>query len=118
MKWRNTLFLFDSIGLGVFTIAGMQKALQVGLNWELAIMMEVISATLGGIFRDVFNNDKLLIFHKEIFVIVCFAGGLLLALMTYLGIDRVIGVPVTIFTIIVIRIPAVKYNWSLPIFKA
>jgi len=118
MKWRNTLFLFDSIGLGVFTIAGMQKALQVGLNWELAIMMGVISATLGGIFRDVFNNDKPLILHKEIYATACFAGGLLLALMTYLGIDMVISVPATIFTIIVIRILAVKYNWSLPIFKA
>ena len=117
MKWRKTLFLFDSIGLGVFTIAGMQKALSAGLSWELAIMMGVISATLGGIFRDVFNNEKPLILHKEIYATACFAGGLFIALLTWLGIDAMVSIPVTIITIILIRILAVRYHWSLPVLK-
>jgi uncharacterized membrane protein YeiH len=117
MKWRKTLFLFDSIGLGVFTIAGMQKAIEVGLNWELAIMMGVISATLGGIFRDVFNGEKPLILQKEIYATACFAGGLLLALLSWLGAEPLISVPVTILTIILIRILAVRYRWALPVLK-
>ena len=117
MKWRKTLFLFDSIGLGVFTIAGMQKALEVGLNWELAIMMGVISATLGGIFRDVFNGEKPLILQKEIYATACFAGGLLLALLSWLGTEPLISIPVTILTIILIRILAVRYSWALPVLK-
>ena len=117
MKWRKTLFLFDSIGLGVFTIAGMQKALEVGLDWELAIMMGVISATLGGIFRDIFNGEKPLILQKEIYATACFAGGLLLALLSWIGTDPLISVPVTILTIILIRVFAVKYSWSLPVLK-
>ena len=117
MKWRKTLFLFDSIGLGVFTIAGMQKAIEVGLNWELAIMMGVISATLGGIFRDVFNGEKPLILQKEIYATACFAGGLLLALLLWLGAEPLISVPVTILTIILIRILAVRYRWALPVLK-
>lgn len=117
MKWRKTLFLFDSIGLGVFTIAGMQKAIVTGLDWELAIMMGVISATLGGIFRDVFNNEKPLILQKEIYATACFAGGLLLALLSWLGFDPLVTVPITIVTIIFIRILAVRFSWSLPVMK-
>ena len=116
MKWRKTLFLFDSIGLGVFTIAGIQKTLSLGLSWEVAIMMGVISATLGGILRDVFNNDKPLILHKEIYATACFAGALLLLLLTFLGVPEYVSVSVSIITVTLIRIFAVKYEWTLPVF--
>ena len=114
MKWRKTLFLFDSIGLGVFTVAGIKKTLELGLSWEVAIMMGVISATLGGVLRDVFNNDKPLILHKEIYATACFAGAILIMIASYFGIPAVISVPVSIITVILIRIFAVKYEWSLP----
>jgi uncharacterized membrane protein YeiH len=117
MKWRKTLFLFDSIGLGVFTIAGIQKTLELGLSWEVAITMGVISATLGGILRDVFNNEKPLILHKEIYATACFAGGLLAFVFFSAGIPSAIGIPVTIVTVTLIRILAVKYGWSLPVLK-
>ncbi len=117
MKWRKTLFLFDSIGLGVFTVAGIKKTLELGLSWEVAIMMGVISATLGGVLRDVFNNDKPLILHKEIYATACFAGALLIMIASYLGIPVVISVPVSIITVILIRIFAVKYEWTLPVIK-
>ena len=117
MKLRKTLFLFDSIGLGVFTIAGIQKALGLDLSWEVAIMMGVISATLGGILRDVFNNEKPLILHKEVYATACFAGAFLILLFSMVGVTEYISVPVSILTVTLIRIFAVKYNWSLPVFK-
>jgi uncharacterized membrane protein YeiH len=117
MKWRKTLFLFDSIGLGVFTIAGIQKTLELGLSWEVAITMGVISATLGGILRDVFNNEKPLILHKEIYATACFAGGLLAFVFYFAGIPSSLSIPVTIVTVTLIRILAVKYGWSLPVLK-
>ena len=116
MKWRKTLFLFDSIGLGVFTVVGIKKTLELGLSWEIAIMMGVISAVLGGILRDVFNNEEPLILHKEIYATACFAGGLMLLAGTLAGIPVVVNVPVAMVLIILIRILAVKYQWSLPVF--
>ncbi len=116
MKWRKTLFLFDSIGLGVFTIAGIRKTLEAGLSWEIAIMMGVISAVLGGILRDVFNNQEPLILQKEIYATACFAGALLLFIFYLAGAPLAVSIPVAILSIILIRILAVRYQWSLPVF--
>jgi uncharacterized membrane protein YeiH len=115
MKLRKTLFLFDSIGLGVFTIAGIKKTIDLGLSWEIAIMMGVISATMGGILRDVFNNEKPLILQKEIYATACFTGGLLLLFFYYHGLDTAINAAISIAVITIIRILAVKYQWSLPV---
>jgi len=115
MKWRKTLFLFDSIGLGVFTLVGIKKTLEFGLSWEIAIMMGVISAVLGGILRDVFNNEEPLILHKEIYATACFAGGLLAFVLSTLGAEEVIQIPVAIILIILVRLLAVRFHWSLPV---
>ncbi len=115
MKWRKTLFLFDSIGLGVFTIVGIKKTLETGLSWEIALMMGVISAVLGGILRDVFNNEEPLILHKEIYATACFAGGVLAFGLSRAGTAPAIQIPVAILTIILIRVLAVRFHWSLPV---
>jgi uncharacterized membrane protein YeiH len=117
MKWRKTLFLFDSIGLGVFTVAGIRKTLELGLSWEVAIMMGVISATLGGILRDVFNNEKPLILHKEIYATACFVGGLMMLFFTLAGVSTLVSIPVTLVIVTAIRILAVRFSWSLPTFR-
>lgn len=115
MKWRKTMFLFDSIGLGVFTLVGIKKTLEFGLSWEIAIMMGVISAVLGGILRDVFNNEEPLILHREIYATACFAGGLLAFVFSTLGAEEAVEIPVAIMLIILVRLLAVRFHWSLPV---
>jgi uncharacterized membrane protein YeiH len=117
LKWRKTLFLFDSIGLGVFTIIGMEKALEIGVGWFFAVIMGVFSAVLGGVFRDTFNNDIPLILKKEIYATACFLGAFLLSLLHYLDFSNEWAIPVTILMIISIRIISVKYQLSLPSIK-
>lgn len=117
LKWRKTLFLFDSIGLGVFTILGMEKALSVGVGWFFAVIMGVFSAVLGGVFRDTFNNDIPLILKKEIYATACFLGAFLLSLMHLINIPGEWSIPLTILIIIGIRILSVKYQLSLPTIK-
>lgn len=114
LKWRKTLFLFDSIGLGVFTIIGMEKALNAGVGWLFAIIMGVFSAVLGGVFRDTFNNEVPLILKKEIYATACFLGAFLLSIMYFLEIPSEYSVPITILIIILIRIISVRYQLSLP----
>jgi uncharacterized membrane protein YeiH len=114
LKWRKTLFLFDSIGLGVFTILGMQKALDTGVSLGFAVIMGVISAVLGGVIRDTFNNEVPLILRKEIYATACFIGAFLLIGLKYIGIGLEIAVPITIIMIIAIRIISLKYSLSLP----
>lgn len=111
---RKTFFLFDTIGLGFFTIMGLQKALLVGqVSPMIAVMMGMISATFGGVTRDIFCNEIPLIFRREIYATACLAGAAIYFLLESINPTSVINTIVTVLIIITIRIVAVKYKLSL-----
>ncbi len=66
--------MFDTIGIGLFTILGLQKTLEAGLSPMVAVMMGIVSAVFGGVIRDVLSNEIPLIFRKEIYASACLVG--------------------------------------------
>jgi uncharacterized membrane protein YeiH len=114
MKLRRTLFLFDTIGIAIFTIIGLNKALAFGIHPPLAVIMGITSAVVGGIIRDTLTNEVPLIFQKEIYATACIVGALVYLILNYFDVSEVINQSITILTIIVIRLVAVRYNISLP----
>ena len=114
LKLRRSLFLFDAIGIGIFTILGIQKVLSMGLSPIIALIMGIVSAVFGGIVRDVLTNEVPLIFRKEIYASACLIGGLsfLLISKTTLPTDLISFISVII--VILIRILAVRYQWETP----
>ena len=117
LKLRRTFFLFDTIGIGLFTILGVQKALGVGLSPIIAIVMGTVSAVFGGVLRDVLSNDIPLIFRKEVYATACAAGGTLFIVLTHLIPSTSLCMGITILFIIGLRILAVTKRWSLPVIK-
>lgn len=113
----KTLFLFDTIGLGVFTILGLQKGLFNELNPFVALIMGMISAVFGGVIRDVLTNQVPLIFQREIYASACLAGGLVYLLSTYWINTSWICFIIGSLTVIIIRLIAVKYHLELPKIK-
>lgn len=113
VKLRKTLFLFDSIGLGVFTITGLEKALDLELSYPVAIMMGTTSAVMGGVIRDIICNELPIIFRKEIYASASIVGGSGYLFLNYAGLDNSIVIIGTIIFIIIIRILAIVNNWSL-----
>lgn len=113
-RLRKTLFLFDSIGIGLFTILGLQKTLDMGLSPVIAVMMGTISAVFGGVLRDTLVNEIPLIFRKEIYATVCVAGGLLYLALGLITVASDWRVVITIAVIITIRVLSVSQKWSLP----
>lgn len=113
---RQTFFLFDAIGIGVFTIIGLQKALSFGVNPMVAVLLGTVSAVFGGAIRDTFINDIPLIFRKEIYAMACIAGGMIFLLLENLTVNIDLNQGITIGFIVVIRIFSVKYKISLPVF--
>lgn len=110
----NTWFAFDTLGLALFTIAGIQKSLACGMPFWVAIIMGCITGCAGGVIRDVLLNNVPVIFHKEIYALASIAGGVLYWLMYCFAIDVSVTV-VTVFIIIcLIRYLAVRYHISLP----
>lgn len=111
-KLRKTLFLFDTIGIGVFTILGLSKALMLEVPAPIAVMMGLFSAFLGGVIRDILINEIPLIFRKEICAMACVAGGTAFVfLQDVLSFEW--NVVATISLIIAIRIIVIKFKIGL-----
>lgn len=112
-KLRKSMFFFDTIGIGLFTILGLQKTLLVGLELPVALLMGIVSAVFGGIIRDVLTNKVPLIFRKEIYASACLAGGLVFLGLSEISNNLLVNMFVSMFTVVIIRYLAVRNNWSL-----
>jgi len=115
-KFDRLLFLFDAAGLGLFTMIGVQKGIQHGLSTGICITLGTITACFGGVLRDVLLNRVPLIFQKEIYALACIAGGILFFVMHKLLFAENASYVAGIITVFIIRLLAVRFNWSLPLF--
>ncbi len=111
---RKTLFLFDTIGIGLFTLVGIEKGLSAELMPIMCIILGTITASFGGVIRDILCNEIPVIFHKEIYATACILGGISYFLLIQLPIDGAYAYIVAILIIILVRILAVKFHIALP----
>ena len=117
VRLNNTWFIFDTVGLAFFTVAGIQKSLMYGFPFWVAIIMGCITGAAGGIVRDVLINEIPLIFRKEIYALASIAGGLLFQLLSIVGVGDAICAIVCFLIVVLVRVLAVKYHISLPHLK-
>ncbi|WP_411811307.1 trimeric intracellular cation channel family protein [Chryseobacterium scophthalmum] len=116
-NFKVTLFIFDSFGLGLFTIIGVQKGLNADIHPLICIGLGTITGCFGGIIRDILLNRIPLIFRKEIYASACIIGGaIFLLLTTFTDLSYTIIQIFTILLIVAIRTLAVKYHWQMPKF--
>lgn len=113
IRLRKTLFLFDSFGIGFFTILGVEKALSLGVCPEIAAIMGMFSAVMGGVIRDTLTNEIPVIFRKEVYATACLAGAAVYLFLRSQGLDREINLIVSVIFIISVRLLAVRYNITL-----
>ena len=117
IRLNNTFFLFDSIGLGLFVVVGVEKSLALGYDPWVAVIMGTITGSVGGMIRDVLINEIPLIFRKEIYALACVIGGIVFTLLLSTGLNHVVTELLTATTVILIRMLAVRYQWHLPILR-
>lgn len=113
---KKSLFLFDSIGLGIFTITGVEIGIQNDLNPIISITLGAMTGTFGGVIRDILCNEIPVIFRKEIYATACIVGGLAFIIFYELGMPQDVIYVITSLTVIIIRLLAVKFHISLPSF--
>ncbi len=114
---KRTFFIFDSIGIALFTISGMEKALEFGLSPGMAMGMGMVSAVVGGVIRDILCNEIPLIFRKEIYATACLTGALFFYMMSVIDLNTDINYVLTTILIFSIRVISIKYNLSMPKMK-
>jgi uncharacterized membrane protein YeiH len=111
---RISLFLFDTIGLGIFTIIGIVKGIAVGLHPIICIALGTMTASFGGVIRDILCNEIPIIFRKEIYATVSISGGVLFFVLNEFQINTDVLYLVTSLFMIAFRLLAVKNKWYLP----
>lgn len=113
----NTWFFFDTLGLALFTVAGLQKTLDCGHPFWVAIIMGTITGSAGGVIRDVLLNNVPVIFKKEIYAMASIVGGAAYWGLVECGCNMTVSVIIAFVLIVLIRIFAVKYHISLPVLR-
>ncbi len=113
----NTWFVFDTIGLALFTIVGIQKTLLFGHPFWVAIVMGCITGAAGGILRDLFLDTVPVLFRRDFYAMACIMGGLLYWLLYALGVNTALTSALTFALICLLRYMAVRYHLRLPVFK-
>lgn len=114
LRLGSTLFLFDTLGLGLFTVVGITKSISLGLPLWVCIIMGAITGTVGGVIRDILLNEVPLLFRKDIYALACIAGGLAYLACLQLNLPPGATELLAALTVIVIRLLAVKYHIHLP----
>lgn len=113
----TALFLFDALGLGLFTIIGIEIGLGKGFSAGVCIALGTISACFGGVLRDVLLNKVPLIFQKEIYALACILGGTAYYFLWQTKLNADVSKVACILLIFAIRIIAVRFKLSLPRFS-
>lgn len=116
-RWGSTLFMFDAIGLGLFTVVGISKSLAMGLPFWVCVVMGMITGTLGGVIRDILLNKVPLLFKGDIYAMTCVLGGAVYFICYHLGFSSTITELMTAITVILSRLIAVKFHLQLPLLK-
>ncbi len=111
------IFLFDTIGLGLFTVVGFHKTMDAGFSFWAANIMGMVTGAAGGVIRDILINEVPLIFRRDIYAMACCVGGLIYTISLWTGLPEMISQIACAVSVIIMRLLAVKYHWQLPILK-
>ncbi len=117
VRQNNTWFLFDTIGLALFTVTGMEKTLQAGFPFWTAIIMGTMTGAGGGVIRDVLINEVPLIFRKEIYAMSCVLGGIAYWLGMHFDAPAEVSAIACAVVVIAMRLLAVHFKLKLPVLK-
>ncbi|QCX00629.1 trimeric intracellular cation channel family protein [Aggregatimonas sangjinii] len=113
----KSLFIFDTIGLAIFTISGVQIGVSANLDPAVSVVLGIMTGCFGGVIRDILCNEIPIIFRKEIYALASLAGGICFIILYSLNFDKNISYISTILLVVVIRVFAVRFGIGLPTYS-
>lgn len=111
---RKSLFLFDTIGIALYTVVGVETGLMAGLHPLVCVALGTMTACFGGVLRDILCNEIPVIFRKEIYATACILGGLTYFLLLQFFVNKNILFVIAGLVVITVRLIAVRFKISLP----
>ncbi len=111
---RRSLFFFDTLGISLYTLIGIEKALAVGFSPPICIAIGTMTACFGGVIRDILANDIPVIFHKEIYATACILGGVVYFILRATSLPNSLVFIITGVVVFSVRSLAVYFDFQLP----
>ncbi|GEP04389.1 trimeric intracellular cation channel family protein [Methylobacterium oxalidis] len=115
-RYRYLLWL-DALGLALFAVAGAEKALQAGASPLVAIVMGVVTATFGGVIRDLLGGESPVILSREIYASAAGAGAAVFAILTALDSPREFALGIGFAVALLVRAASLRFGLTLPRYR-
>jgi uncharacterized membrane protein YeiH len=115
-RLQQPVLFFDAVGLGIFAVAGTQKAIDYGLNWPMAAVLGMISG-IGGVLRDVLAAQTPVVLQSDIYAVAALAGGLVVVAGSYLGLPTTLVTLAGAALCVFLRLMSLLRGWKLPSVK-
>ena len=108
--------VFDSLGLGAFSVAGVQLAYECGFSEQfvLCVLMGCLTGVGGGVIRDMLVNVKPYVFTKHVYAVASLLGSILYYILLHNTPYGNWGSFIAVGLVFVIRLLAARYHWELP----
>lgn len=115
IRFRRTIFFTDAIGLGLFTVTGIERSIALTINDGYAVIMGVVTATFGGLLADILCGEKPdLLKRGELYATACAIGGVIYILLKKMGIEYNLGLFICICIVVGVRIYSIRNRVRLP----
>jgi uncharacterized membrane protein YeiH len=115
-RYKALLWL-DAVGLALFAVTGAEKAADAGANGIVAVAMGIVTATFGGIIRDLLGGEVPVILSREIYVSAALAGAATFVVLMIFGTPRELGTAIAFAIGFLVRAAALQRGWSLPRYR-
>lgn len=110
----HPVLFFDAIGLGMFAVAGTQKALDYGIDWPMAAILGMVSGIGGGMLRDVLTMRVPIVLHSDLYAMAALAGAMMVVIGDSFGLNQPVSVWTGVAICVFLRMMAIYRGWHLP----
>ena len=112
--FNKTLAVFDAVGLGLFTIVGLQRGIEANLSPAICITLGMVTGCFGGVVRDVLLNEIPLLFRKDIYALASLLGGTLYFVFAAWDMFAPLAATISVVVVVGVRLAAMQWKWDLP----
>lgn len=107
--------IFDALGLGLFTVMGMDVAKGAGVeSMVILVFFGFVTGAGGGVIRDLLVNEIPFVLKEDIYAVASIVGGFCYYGAEKKGVSGTLAAVLTIGAVFVLRMLATRYRWNLP----
>jgi len=114
---EQTLLWLDAVGLCVYAVVGAAKALSLGVHPVICVVMGALTATFGGIIRDVLAGEPSILLRRELYISPAIVSAAVFIVLRTLGIDWTWASAIAVALGFIVRAGAIRWKWHMPAFE-